>query len=109
MTENRLESISAAAKAVSQEIAPVLAFLVGFTLCKGAIWLLVRLAGSKLPVVRAVNHGTGLALGAAGGLLTILLLCLGMRALAPQGVGGFLDQQSLAQSHVGAFVYSLFP
>ena len=101
--------LSAAAKAVSQEIAPVLAFLVGFTLCKGAIWLLVRLAGSKLPVVRAVNHGAGLALGAAGGLLTILLLCLGMRALAPQGVGGFLDQQSLAQSHVGAFVYSLFP
>ena len=100
--------LSAAAKAVSQEIAPVLAFLVGFTLCKGAIWLLVRLAG-KLPVVRAVNHGAGLALGAAGGLLTILLLCLGMRALAPQGVGGFLDQQSLAQSHVGAFVYSLFP
>lgn len=101
--------LSAAAKAVSQEIAPVLAFLAGFALCKGVVWLLVYLAGSKLPVVRAVNHGAGLALGAAGGLLMILLLCLGMRALAPQGVGGFLDQQSLAQSHIGAFVYGLFP
>lgn len=101
--------LSAAAKAVSQEIAPVVAFLIGFALCKGIVWILVHLAGSKLPVVRVVNHGAGLALGAAGGLLMILLLCLGMRALAPQGVGGFLDQQSLAQSYIGAFVYGLFP
>lgn len=101
--------LSAAAKAVSQEIAPVLAFLIGFAVCKGIVWILVRLAGSKLPIVRAVNHGAGLALGAAGGLLIVLLLCLGMRAFAPQGVGGFLDQQSLAQSRVGAFVYGIFP
>lgn len=101
--------LSAAAQAISREMAPAIAFLIGFVLCKAVVWALVHLAGSRLPVVRVVNRGAGLALGAAGGLVIVVLLCLGMRAFAPQGVGGFFDQQTLAQSYIGGLVYSLFP
>ena len=103
------EALEAAAQAVSQSLAPVIAFLAGFVLCKLAIWLLVRVVGGALPFVRTVNHGAGLCLGALGGIVMIVLLCLGLRSFAPTGMGDILSQESILESRVAAFVYQVFP
>ena len=60
------EVLEAAIQTVSQSLAPVIAFLVGFALCKLVLWLLVRVVGGTLPLFRTVNHGAGLCLGALG-------------------------------------------
>lgn len=101
--------LEVAAQAVSQSLAPVIAFLVGFALCKLVLWLLVQVVGRTLPLFRTVNHGAGLCLGALGGAVMIALLCLGLRTFAPEGVGGFFAQEALAESKVASFVYQIFP
>ncbi len=103
------EVLEVAAQAVSQSLAPVIAFLVGFALCKLVLWLLVQVVGGTLPLFRTVNHGAGLCLGALGGAVMIALLCLGLRSFAPEGVGGFFAQEALAESRVASFVYQIFP
>lgn len=103
------EVLEAAIQTVSQSLAPVIAFLVGFALCKLVLWLLVRVVGGTLPLFRTVNHGAGLCLGALGGAVMIALLCLGLRSFAPEGVGGFFAQEALAESRVASFVYQIFP
>ena len=103
------EVLEAAIQTVSQSLAPVIAFLVGFALCKLVLWLLVRVVGGTLPLFRTVNHGAGLCLGALGGVVMIALLCLGLRSFAPEGVGGFFAQEALAESKVASFVYQIFP
>ena len=101
--------LAAATQAVSQAVAPVIAFVIGFLLCKLALWVLACVLGSHLPVVRTLNKGAGLLLGLVGGLAVVAALCVGIRAFAPQGVGGVFSLQSVEQSYIGGLVYGLLP
>lgn len=101
--------LAAATQAVSQAVAPVIAFVIGFLLCKLALWALACVLGSHLPVVRTLNKGAGLLLGLVGGLAVVAALCVGIRAFAPQGVGGVFSLQSVEQSYIGGLVYGLLP
>lgn len=101
--------LDALSQGLARQVAPMLAFLAGFLLCKIALWLLVHLCADWLPGVRTINKGAGLCLGALGGAALVVLLCLGLRAFAPQGIGGLLDQQAIAQSQIGSLIYSFLP
>lgn len=101
--------LSAAADVISRQVAPVIAFLAGFLLCKLVLWALVHVIGGGLPVVRTLNRGAGLLLGAVGGAAIILALCLGVRAFAPQGIGGAFSQQAVEDSLIGGAVYRMLP
>ena len=71
--------------------------------------VLACVLGSHLPVVRTLNKGAGLLLGLVGGLAVVAALCVGIRAFAPQGVGGVFSLQSVEQSYIGGLVYGLLP
>lgn len=109
LAESGESVLGAAADVISRQVAPVIAFLAGFLLCKLALWALVHVIGRGLPVVRTLNRGAGLLLGAAGGAAIILALCLGVRAFAPQGIGGAFSQQAVEESLIGGAVYRLLP
>lgn len=101
--------LRAAAEVISRQVAPILAFLAGFLLCKLVLWALVHVIGGGLPVVRTINRGAGLLLGAVGGAAIVVALCLGVRAFAPQGFGGAFSQQAVEESMIGGAVYRLLP
>ena len=73
-------------------------------------WISPHLAGCMTPLFRLPGcASSALLLGLVGGLAVVAALCVGIRAFAPQGVGGVFSLQSVEQSYIGGLVYGLLP
>lgn len=97
--------LAATAEVMGSELAPLIAFVAGFIAIKFAINLAAKLLSINLPIIGTLNHGAGCLLGAASGALLAVVLCVGLRAFAPQGIAGFLSLEQINSSLIGGFIF----
>lgn len=101
------------ASALTGEIVPrlasVLSFLVIFLCAKLVVIIVLHLFNDYIPVFRTLSKGLGAVLGAASGLLIILVLCWAVLNYAPADeAAGIINQQSLRESHIGSMLCPFF-
>ena len=121
MEQQFLEAVSKAAANSAQElgqfvqntlldyvssVAPIITFLLLFILIKLAVRLLCSLLSLDIPVLAQLNSLAGGAIGLAGSLLTVALLCAGVVHFG--GAGDLVTLAVLERSAIGGFFYRLF-
>lgn len=107
LAETGKSILAASGEAIGRELAPIIALLLGFVVIKIAIWFVVKLLSADIPIVRTLNHGAGFLLGAASGILIVIVLCIGLRAFAPQGIAGLLSIEQINASLIAGFIFKI--
>ncbi len=87
-------------------VAPIITFLLLFILIKLAVRLLCSFLSLDIPVLAQLNSMAGGAIGLAGGLLTVALVCAGIVHFG--GAGDLVTLAVLEQSAIGGFFFRLF-
>ena len=87
-------------------VAPIITFLLLFILIKLAVRLVCNLLSLDIPVLAQLNSMAGAAIGLAGGLLTVALICAGIVHFG--GAGEQVTLSVLEGSAIGGFFFRLF-
>ena len=87
-------------------VAPIITFLLLFILIKLAVRLVCNLLSLDIPVLAQLNSMAGAAIGLAGGLLTVALICAGIIHFG--GAGEQVTLSVLEGSAIGGFFFRLF-
>lgn len=87
-------------------VAPIITFLLLFILIKLGVRLLCNFLSLDIPILSQLNSMAGAAIGLAGGLLTISLVCAGIVHFG--GAGDLVTLSVLEQSAIGGFFFRLF-
>jgi len=87
-------------------VAPIITFLLLFILIKLAVRLLCGFLSLDIPVLAQLNSLAGGAIGLAGGLLTVALVCAGIVHFG--GAGDLVTLSVMEQSAIGGFFFRLF-
>lgn len=96
------------AQALTDSLAPIVAFLLIFLTTKLFLQLLCALLDWDIPILSGLNRMAGGLLGAVAGCITILVLCWAVMRFAPAENLGLLSQPCLLKSFTGGFLAPLF-
>lgn len=99
--------LDAAGKALAEQLAPVITFVVLFLAIQLGVRILCSLLSLDLPILRSVNKLGGALLGAVTGLCMVAVLCWGIMRFSPAERIGLLNQPELLESRVGGTVCGL--
>lgn len=96
------------AQALTDSLAPIVAFLLIFLTTKLFLQLLCALLDWDIPILSGLNRMAGGLLGAVAGCITVLVLCWAVMRFAPAENLGLLSQPCLLKSFTGGFLAPLF-
>lgn len=103
--EQFLASLS---ETLTVSLAPILSFLIIFSLTKLALHLVCGLLELDLPLLSGLNRLAGGMLGAVAGAAVVLALCWAVIRFAPAENVGLLSLHCLRQSKLGQLLVPLF-
>lgn len=94
--------------ALVDKISPILTFIALFILIKIAITLVTKLLSLDLPVIGTLNRLAGGLIGAIGGIIIVVVLCLGVFSFGSDEPYGPTSRPMLYESYIGGFVGNVF-
>ena len=93
---------------LSEKVAPLLAFLLIFLVVKLAVSLVCSLLSLDIPILSTLNEWVGALIGAASGLIILLVLTWAVWRFAPDLGLPVLSREALQGSRIGGFFCKLF-